>query len=76
MDLLDNLISLHETDQRLLEIDELKGDLPSLLIKQKSEVDLLSKNQKSITGTWANSRRIIWRNIDDWNFNKNKKKFR
>ena len=51
MDLLDNLISLHETDQRLLEIDELKGDLPSLLIKQKSEVDLLSKNQKSITGT-------------------------
>ena len=47
MDLLDSLIALHETDQRLLEIDELKGDLPSLLIKQKTEIDLLNQNQKT-----------------------------
>ena len=42
---LDDLIKLHETDERLIEINELKGGLPELLNKQKSELDIIHNNQ-------------------------------
>jgi len=42
---LDDLIKLHETDERLIEINELKGGLPELLNKQKSELDIIHGNQ-------------------------------
>ena len=34
MDILDNLVALHKTNTRLIEIADLKGDLPELLNKQ------------------------------------------
>ena len=42
---LDDLIKLHETDERLIEIHELKGGLPELLNKQKSELDVINDTQ-------------------------------
>ena len=42
---LDNLIKLHETDKRLLEIDELKGGLPELLNTQESELGDINDSQ-------------------------------
>ena len=42
-----DLIKLHETDERLLEIDELKGGLPELLSKKKSKLDTINDTQSS-----------------------------
>ena len=36
---LNNLIQLHETNERLKEIHELKGNLPEVLNKLKRELD-------------------------------------
>ena len=44
---LDNLIKLHETDERLLEIDELKGGLPDLVNKQESDLVNINELQTS-----------------------------
>ena len=43
---LNSLINLHETNERLIEINELKGDLPSLLADQKLQLQTLSIKQK------------------------------
>ena len=43
---LDTLIQLHETHTRLAEIDELKGDLPELLIEQENDFDKINHEQK------------------------------
>ena len=43
---LNSLINLHETNERLMEIDELKGGLPSLLTDQKSKLQTISTAQK------------------------------
>ena len=42
---LDSLIQLHETNERLKEIQELKGNLPELLNKLKIELEAVSTNQ-------------------------------
>ena len=42
---LNNLIKLHETDARLLEINELKGGLPELLDKLQSELGTITDSQ-------------------------------
>lgn len=42
---LDSLIQLHETNQRLKEIQELKGNLPELLNKLRVELEEISNNQ-------------------------------
>ena len=42
---LNNLIKLHETDERLLEINELKGGLPELLDKLQSELGTITDSQ-------------------------------
>ena len=42
---LTNLIQLHEANQRLKEIHELKGNLPELLDKQKIKLDEINQNQ-------------------------------
>ena len=43
---LDTLIKIHETHTRLAEIDELKGDLPELLIEQENDFDKINHEQK------------------------------
>ena len=43
---LDKLIQIHETNQRLEEINELKGDLPSVLYDQEIEFEKLEEMQK------------------------------
>ena len=43
---LDTLIQLHETHQRLAEIDELKGDLPELLSEQEDDFNRMNQEQK------------------------------
>ena len=43
---LDALIQLHENHARLAEIDELKGDLPELLIEQENDFDKINHEQK------------------------------
>ena len=43
---LDILIQLHEMNERLAEIDELKGDLPELLNDQKHDFNEMNTNQK------------------------------
>ena len=43
---LDNLIQLHETHVRLAEIEELKGDLPDLLIEQENDFDRITNEQE------------------------------
>ena len=43
---LDTLIQLHETHTRLAEINELKGDLPELLIEQENQFDQMNQEQK------------------------------
>ena len=49
MDSLHSLIALHEANERLQEIHELKGNLPEVLNKQKLELDEINKNQSSNT---------------------------
>ena len=44
---MDNLIKLHETDERLLEINELKGGLPELVNKEEKELNLINETQLS-----------------------------
>ena len=44
---MDNLIKLHETDERLLEINELKGGLPELVNKEEQELNLINETQLS-----------------------------
>ena len=39
---LDVLIQIHETHVRLAEIEELKGDLPDLLIEQENNFDRIT----------------------------------
>ena len=46
MDILDNLVALHKTNERLMEISDLKGDLPELLDKQENELNDMNQNQK------------------------------
>ena len=46
---LDALIQLHENHVRLAEIDELKGDLPQLLIEQENDFDKMNHEQKENT---------------------------
>ena len=41
----DTLIQLHETHERLAEIDELKGDLPELLNEQKNDFNEMNDTQ-------------------------------
>ncbi|MBS82794.1 MAG: hypothetical protein CMD65_01505 [Gammaproteobacteria bacterium] len=48
MDLLNHLIELHETNTRLLAIDELKGDLPHLLDKEETELNVITEEQNTI----------------------------
>ena len=43
---LDKLIQIHEANQRLEEINDMKGDLPSLLYDQELEFNDLEKNQE------------------------------
>jgi len=43
---LNSLINLHETNERLIEINELKGDLPGLLADQKLQLQTISTKQK------------------------------
>mgnify|MGYP001323958814 CR=1 FL=1 len=43
---LDTLIQLHETHVRLAEIEELKGDLPDLLIEQENDFDRITNEQE------------------------------
>lgn len=45
MDSLTNLIQLHEANQRLKEIHELKGNLPEVLDTQKLELKEINQNQ-------------------------------
>ena len=45
MSALDSLIQLHETNERLKEIQELKGNLPEVLNKLKIELDEINNNQ-------------------------------
>ena len=47
--MLDILIQLHETHQRLAEINDLKGDLPEILNNQESEFNELNNTQSSHT---------------------------
>ena len=47
---LDTLIQLHETHTRLAEINELKGDLPELLIEQENDFDQMNEEQKENSG--------------------------
>ena len=49
MSALDNLIQLHETNERLKEIQELKGNLPELLNKLKIELEEINTNQNENT---------------------------
>ena len=42
---MDNLIKLHETDERLLEINELKGGLPELVNKEEQELNLINETR-------------------------------
>ena len=44
---MDNLIKLHETDERLLEINELKGGLPELVNKEEQELNLINETQNN-----------------------------
>ena len=44
MDSLNSLIALHEANERLKEIHELKGNLPELLTQKKIELDDINKN--------------------------------
>ena len=48
MDLLDSLIVIHQANNRLTAINELKGDLPKLLNKQETELDTINSNQNEI----------------------------
>ena len=50
MDILDNLVALHKTNERLMEISDLKGDLPELLDKQENKLNDMNQNQKEYTG--------------------------
>ena len=43
---LDTLIQLHETNERLAEIHELKGDLPELLNEQENNFNEMNGAQK------------------------------
>ena len=45
---LNNLIQLHETNERLKEIHELKGNLPEVLNKLKIELDDINQRQVKI----------------------------
>jgi len=45
MSSLDSLIQLHETNERLREIQELKGNLPEILNKLKLELEEINNNQ-------------------------------
>ena len=47
MDSLNSLIALHEANERLKEIHELKGNLPELLTQKKTELDDINKNEKT-----------------------------
>jgi len=49
MSALDNLIQLHETNERLKEIQDLKGNLPELLNKLKIELEEINNNQNQNT---------------------------
>ena len=49
MSALDNLIQLHETNERLKEIQDLKGNLPELLNKLKIELEEINTNQNQNT---------------------------
>ena len=49
MSALDNLIQLHETNERLKEIQDLKGNLPELLNKLKIELEEININQNQNT---------------------------
>tara|TARA_B100000029_G_scaffold110183_1_gene101909 strand:- start:1766 stop:2473 length:708 start_codon:yes stop_codon:yes gene_type:complete len=46
---LDALVQLHETDERLAEINELKDGLPELLLEQENEFNEMNENQKNNT---------------------------
>ena len=43
MDSLNSLIALHEANERLKEIHELKGNLPELLTQKKIELEWVQK---------------------------------
>ena len=47
--MLDTLIQLHETHQRLAEINELKGDLPEVLNSQENDFNEMNDTQNSNT---------------------------
>ena len=47
MNPLNGLIALHEANERLKEIHELKGDLPEVLTQKKIELDDINKNEKT-----------------------------
>jgi len=47
MDSLNSLIALHEANERLKEIHELKGNLPELLTQKKIELDDINKNDET-----------------------------
>jgi hypothetical protein len=47
--MLDTLIQLHETHQRLAEINELKGDLPEILNEQENKFNEINNNQSNHT---------------------------
>ena len=51
---LNSLINLHENNERLMEIDELKGGLPRLLTDQKSKLQTISTAQKDEDFVWYN----------------------
>ena len=47
MNLLNSLIALHEVNERLKEIHELKGNLPELLTQKQIELDNVVKNEQT-----------------------------
>ena len=47
MNSLNSLIALHETNERLKEIHELKGNLPELLNQKQIELDDIVKNEQT-----------------------------
>ena len=66
MSSLDSLIQLHETNERLREIQELKGNLPEVLNKLKLELEEINNNQnqhnvelKDLNGTITNQKTTL-----------------
>tara|TARA_B100001250_G_scaffold263395_1_gene226978 strand:+ start:731 stop:1438 length:708 start_codon:yes stop_codon:yes gene_type:complete len=71
---LNNLIQLHETNERLKEIQELKGNLPELLNKLKIELESINNNQnqnnlelESLNGQITNQQVTITESNDKLN---------